>query len=216
MRLPSICKVMITLILSLGAISSMGWDSSNIFPLSDKGRWVYSGVREETRDGVTREIPITMEMKVLRLVTGGGYIAAHMRGNPLDAASSEGGEINPSTYAYYILGDDVYMIVDSADVNSSMVGRYEPKPDDLFMELPLIPGNLTGTIAGEKGWTVEEIKVSVPAIRGTMDGIALTLRTEDRADILTFVPCVGFTSYQFMDYVTGDRVLLKLIEFYIE
>lgn len=208
---------MIKNILTAAAIASLllcsaqakAWDTASIFPLNNGAKWVYSG--EWDKD--TKTNAISVEMRVLRFVNGGGYIAAHMSGHPKDAATIENGKITPSTYVYYVIGTEVYMITDSYNMEAAMGGRYDPKPEDLFMELPLVPGAVSKPIAGENGWFVEATKIKVPALRNQIEGFSLIFKNSDKAELISFAPCVGITSYQYVDYVSGDNVILVLSEY---
>ncbi len=206
----NILKVTIAAVLLLCSVSAKGWDTTNVFPLNNGAKWVYSG----EWDGDTKINAISVEMKVLRFVNGGGYIAAHMSGHPKDAASSiEGGKITPSTYVYYVIGSEVYMVTKPYDMEAAMSGRYDPKPEDLFMELPLMPGPISKPISGENGWFVEAVKINVPALRDQIEGFSLIHKNDDKAEVISFAPCVGITSYQYIDYVSGDNVILVLSEY---
>jgi hypothetical protein len=205
----NILKVTIITALLLCSTSANAWDTINIFPLNSGAKWVYSG--EWDGDSETNEISV--EMRVLRFVNGGGYVAAHMSGHPKDAANIEDGKITPSTYVYYVIGTEVYMITDSYNMEAAMGGRYDPKSEDLFMELPLVPGSVSKPIAGENGWFVEATKIKVPALRNQIEGFSLILKNSDKAELISFAPCVGITSYQYIDYASGENVTLVLSEY---
>lgn len=209
----NIVKTVPCAILLLWAVSAKAWDTTNIFPLNDGAKWVYSGEWENDRDENPDVSTISIEMKVLRFVNGGGYIAAHMSGHPKDAASIEDGKITPSSYVFYVIGTNVYMVTNPSDMDAAMRGRYDPKPKDLFMELPLVPGPFSKSITGEKGWFIEAAKINVPALRGPIEGFSLIHKNDDKAEFISFAPCVGITSYQHIDYISGDNVILVLSEY---
>lgn len=209
----SLVKLTITAVLLLFSVSAKGWDTTSVFPLNDGAKWVYSGEWENDRDENPDVSTISIEMKVLRFVNGGGYIAAHMSGHPKDAASIEDGKITPSSYVFYVIGTDVYMVTNPSDMDAAMRGRYDPKPKDLFMELPLIPGSVSKPIAGENGWFIEASKINVPALRDPIEGFSMILKNDDKAELISFAPCVGITSYQYIDYISGDNVILILSEY---
>ena len=205
----NILKVTIITSLLLCSASAKAWDTTNIFPLNDGAKWVYTG----EWDGNVKKNAISVEMRVLRFVNGGGYIAAHMSGHPKDAAIIEDGKIKSSTYVYYVIDSEVYMITDPYNMEAAMGGRYDPKPEDLFMELPLVPGAVSKPIAGESGWFVEATKIKVPALRNQIEGFSLIFKNSDKAELISFAPCVGITSYQYVDYSSGENVILVLSEY---
>ncbi len=190
---------------------ALAWDTANVFPLGEGKKWTYTGTWENINSD--KKTPISVEVKVLRFVNGGGYIGAHMQGHPTDIESFESGKIKLSTYMYYILGNNVYIITDQANMGSAMRGRYDPKPEELFMTLPLKPGAYSGEIVGESGWLVEAASISIPALRCKMDGHRLILKNENRGKLMTFVPLVGITSYSYVNYNTGDKLHINLSEY---
>ena len=193
---------------------ALAWNTTNIFPLGEGMKWTYTGTWENINgDKKTPISPTSIETKVLRFVNGSGYIGAHMQGHPTDIESLESGEVKLSTYVYYILGTNVYMITNQANMGSAMRGRYDPKPEELFMALPLKPGAFFGKIAGESGWLVETINILVPALRSKMAGYRLILKNENKVRLMTFVPLVGITSYSYVDYNTGDKLHINLSEY---
>lgn len=210
----NVVKIMIRALLALFATSAstaLAWDTTRIFPLENGAKWKYTGTWENINTG--EKIPISLDAKVLRFVNGGGYIGAHMQGHPTDIENFKSGTIKSSTYVYYILGNNVYMITDQANMGTAMSGRYDPKPEEIFMTLPLKTGTYFDKMAGDTGWTVEAAKIPIPSFKCTMDGHMLILKKEDRGKLMTFVPLVGITSYQYVNYKTGDKLQLNLSEY---
>jgi hypothetical protein len=201
-------------VIVIGISFILGWDTPNIFPLTEGAKWTYTGIYEESdAEGNTlTRTDISVEAKVLRFVNGGGYVAAYMNGYPKDALSFADGEGTLTTYVYFVLDSRVYMITDNTDMERALSGRYDPKPNDLFIALPPTPGPVPEPLIGEEGWVIEEQKITVPALRGTIDGFSILLQKDDRAEMLTFAPCVGVTSYQYYDYDSGKKIILRLSE----
>ena len=198
-------------ILAVSTSTAVAWDTSRIFPINEGAKWKYTGMWENINTG--KKTPISLEAKVLRFVNGGGYVGAHMQGHPTDIENIESGEIVKSTYVYYVLGNRVYMITNPSSMGSAMSGRYDPKENEIFMTFPLRPGAYFGKMAGESGWQVEAATIPIPAIRCKMDGHRIILKKEDRGKLMTFVPLVGITSYQYINYNTGDKIHLNLSEY---
>ncbi|MBN1574704.1 MAG: hypothetical protein JW984_16015 [Deltaproteobacteria bacterium] len=198
-------------LLAMSTSTAVAWDTSNIFPINEGARWKYTGMWENINTG--KKTPISLEAKVLRFVNGGGYLGAHMQGHPTDIESIKSGEVAKSTYVYYVLGNRVYKITNPSDMNSAMSGRYDPREDEIFMTFPLKPGAYFGKMAGDNGWQVEAASIPIPAVRCKMDGYIIILKKKDMIKLMTFVPIVGITSYQYLNYNTGDKIKLNLSEY---
>lgn len=198
-------------ILAMSTSTAVAWDTNSIFPINEGAKWRYTGMWENINTG--KKTPISLEARVLRFVNGGGYIGAHMQGHPLDVESIGSGGIIKSTYVYYVLGNRVYKITNPSDMNSAMSGRYDPKEDEIFMTFPLRPGAYFGKMAGESGWQVEAASIPIAAVKCKMDGHRMILKKGDRVKLMTFVPLVGITSYQYLNYNTGDKIQLNLSEY---
>lgn len=192
--------------------------SGTLFPLEESGTWYYTGTYEKG-GGSGEDVEIvefSLKSEVLRLVSGGGYVGVHMMGHPFDALTILDGAVCRSSYVYYLLGNDVYLIDDQQDMNTAMGGRYDPKAEEKFISFPLISGLYQGTIGGESGWVVKTTRISVPALRGPVDGYAFIWKEPDEGKMMTFAPGVGITAYYYMNYTTGDKIKLKLTEYILD
>jgi len=206
-------------LIALFATQALAMDSGTgtVFPLEESGTWYYTGTYEKGGDGENTEIvEFSLKSEVLRYVTGGGYVGAHMMGHPFDALTILTGALSRSSYVYYLLGSDVYMIENQQDMNTAMGGRYDPKSEEKFISFPLISGLAPDTMRGESGWIIKTTKISVPALRGPVDGYAFILKKPDEGKMMTFAPGVGITAYYYMDYTTGDKIKLKLTEYMLD
>ena len=207
-------------LIALFATQALAMESGGgmVFPLEDSGIWYYAGTNEKGgSDGENTEIvEFSLKSEVLRFVTGGGYVGAHMMGHPFDAVTIMEGTLCRSSYVYYLLGSDVYLIENQQDMNTAMGGRYDPKVEEKFISFPLISGLYQDTIEGESGWIIKTTKISVPALRGPVDGYAFIMKKPDVGKMMTFAPGVGITAYYYMDYTTGDKIKLKLTEYILD
>jgi hypothetical protein len=212
--------LVINALIALFATQALAMESGSgtLFPLEESGTWYYTGTYEKGGSaGEDAEIvEFSLKSEVLRFVTGGGYVGAHMTGHPFDALSILNGSISRSSYVYYLLGNDVYLIDNQQDMNTAMGGRYDPKDEEKFISFPLITGLYQGTIGGESGWIVKTTRISVPALRGPVDGYAFIMKKPDEGKMMTFAPGVGITAYYYMDYTTGDKIKLKLTEYILD
>ncbi|MBN1883390.1 MAG: hypothetical protein JW885_14580 [Deltaproteobacteria bacterium] len=209
--------LLINALIALFATQTLAMDSGSgtLFPLEDNGVWYYTGTYEKGEsDGEDTEIiEFNLKSEVVRFVTGGGYVGAHMMGHPFDALSILDGAVCRSSYVYYLLGNDVYLIENQQDMNTAMGGRYDPSAEEKFISFPLISGLYQGTIVGESGWVVKTTRISVPALRGPVDGYAFIMKKPDEGKMMTFAPGVGITAYYYIDYTTGEKIKLKLTEY---
>lgn len=207
-------------LIALFATQALAMESGTgtVFPLEESGIWYYTGTYEKGGgDGENIEIvEFSLKSEVLRYITGGGYVGAHMMGHPFDAQTILNGALNRSSYVYYLLGSDLYMVENQQDMNTAMGGRYDPKAEEKFISFPLISGLSPDPIAGESGWIIKTTKISVPALRGPVDGYAFILKKPDEGKMMTFAPGVGITAYYYMDYTTGDKIKLKLTEYLLD
>ena len=209
--------LVINALIALFATQTLAMDSGSgtLFPLEESGVWYYTGTYERgVGDGEDTEIvEFSLKSEVIRFVTGGGYVGAHMMGHPFDALTIMSGTLSRSSYVYYLLGNNVYLIENQQDMNTAMGGRYDPRADEEFISFPLISGLYQGTIGGESGWIVKTTRISVPALRGPVDGYAFIMRKPEEGKMMTFAPGVGITAYYYINYTTGEKIKLKLTEY---
>jgi hypothetical protein len=212
--------IILNALIALFATQTLAMESGTgmLFPLEESGTWYYTGTYEKGGgDAESSEIiEFNLKSEVLRLVTGGGYVGAHMMGHPFDSLTILNGGLSRTSYVYYLLGNDVYLIDNQQDMNTAMGGRYDPKTEEKFISFPLITGLYKGTIFGESGWIVKTTRISVPALRGPVDGYAFIMKKPEEGKMMTFAPGVGITAYYYMDYDTGDKIKLKLTEYILD
>jgi hypothetical protein len=233
-----ISRLVIFVLLVLASASLPGRatsDSDASFPLNEGTYWIYQGFVRWTHDiNRVSKIPVNWKMEVRKVIRRGHLLLALVNGFPADLDWSDG-HPNPSDRWIIQSGEDKYYLIASDDLTAATLKRAQDPndsldgllhDDDLFLELPLKKSmkfcDPDGMARPDSRycWVVDSV---APAALGMIKGISRGQRTAYRVRFVTnpddiaftYVPGVGFISYEYHHHGTVADTELKLVEFHM-
>jgi hypothetical protein len=210
-------------------------DSDATFPLNEGTFWIYRGFIRWTHDiNRVSKIPVTWRMEVRKLISRGSLRVAVINGFPSDLDWSNGHPIPTDTLIIQSAANKFYL-TSASNGEADVLKRAQDSSDsldgllsdhDLFLELPLEKGKKFCDADGMARpdthycWVVDSV---APAVLDTIKGTSSEQRkaygiqfvTLPETIAFTFVPGVGFTTYQYHHHGTVADTELKLVEFHL-
>lgn len=202
------------------------------FPMSAGTSWTYRGIVRWTHDiNKVSETKVEWKMEIRRLIQRGEYAGAVVSGFPGDLDWSDG-KVHPTDSLLVRSAQEKFYLIPS-DRFADSIHRFENpngsladllNDDELFLRLPLKPGNKFCDAEGmarsddEYCWVVDSSKtVELARVIGTPKEAqtSYTIRYLTNPDDITFdfVPGVGLTSYEYHHHGTVADTELTLSEF---
>ncbi len=187
------------------------------FPLASGAHWTYQGKRRYQQGQQVKEMPLTVEVKVLEAVKGdNGVVLCEMEGCWDDAITDLA---LPSRYGLLLASGKLFRInaQDLPAAKQALTGEGAIPAEvfdraELLMEFPLRAGQRFGPpeqLCRSDGlycWNVS------PAPQAGQGAFALSLRTLPDEQTLVFRPGIGVLSWQYRHHGTLDEASLELVE----
>lgn len=197
---------------------------SSLFPMTKGTTWTYQGhVKTENID-----IHMRWTVTVVDAVDTPEISAALLRGGPWDLAWYQP-NVQPGTHVVARLGNTYYLLHDDgrdtfADIKAGSVRDLQDRlSDDVWFRVPLHQGDSScppGALSQSPMycWAVDsvaksqDVKIGRVTIQGA-DAYQLVWRTNPDHQILTLVPGVGITSWEYAHQGSVAKTTLQLIEY---
>jgi hypothetical protein len=223
--------VLLAISLSWPALQAQGFEP---FPLAPGAAWIYQGHVKWTVPGTNtiRESTLSWTMNVTATRDVGKARLARLRGHPIDLLLYEEGKpagdyvlLNFESRRFYLLQTQAADAAWNAEHEAALREAVAGWANALFLDLPLEKDKRFGHPEMLKrtdtfyAWLVQDVRASrVEGIRGVPDSAGreeyeLILRTMPDHQVMTFVPGLGITRYQYAHHGTVSQVDLRLVEF---
>lgn len=233
MRAASICAGTIAALLAWHA-AGQAQHSADFFPMEKGVTWVYEGrvkwTTPDTQPPKVNEENVRWNVTVTDAVRVRGVSAILLSGGPWDLAWYEPG-VQPGKHLIIRIGGTYYLLHDDdavstfADIKAEKVDGFEERltddvwfkagmrADDSFCapdieaQAPMYCWNVASVVTGKS------LKVAgvPPSLRTTE--YQLVFRTGPDHEVLTLVPGVGITEWEYAHHGTVAETSLKLVEF---
>jgi hypothetical protein len=205
-----------------------------VFPLETGNYWVYRGTAIWTLDNSdkTKSGHVEWKMEVIDALDRGGVHAALVEGFPFDLAWYEPGK-KPERYLIVAVDEDLIYVLQGTEVAPAWKRLRDEndllqdlvREDELVLSFPLHSRKRFCDVEfitrddGDYCWTVEnEAAARLAGIRGVTGRnrrqYDIAFRTNPDHQIVTFVPGVGITRYQYTHHGTVAQTDVKLVEFH--